>query len=74
MSTPPPLPAHERPAPFWPVVVTLVAVTLGAYLLLGGLALAERASGRWALALVPAALLCFAVAGAEVRGFMRRRG
>ncbi len=73
MSTPSPLPAPERPAPLGPVLVTLAAVVLGAYLLLGGLALAERAHGRWGLALVPVALACFAVAAVEVRGLLHRR-
>jgi hypothetical protein len=73
MSTPPPLPVHERPAPLGPILVAITAVTLGAYLLLGGLALAERASGRWGLALLPLVLVCFAVAGLAVRSLVRRR-
>ncbi|HET7566841.1 MAG TPA: hypothetical protein VFJ91_02545 [Gaiellaceae bacterium] len=63
----------ERPAPLRPVLVTIAAVTLGAYLLLGCLALAERAHGRWGLGLIPLVAACFAVAGWEVRGFLRSR-
>jgi hypothetical protein len=64
----------ERPAPLWPVLVTLVAVTLGAYVLLGALALAERAHGRWALGLLPVAGACFVLAGYEAVRFLRRSG
>ena len=63
----------ERPAPVRPVLVAITAVAFGAYLLLGGLALAERAHGRWGLALVPLAVACFAIAGLEARALLRRR-
>ncbi|HKI92081.1 MAG TPA: hypothetical protein VJ986_07250 [Gaiellaceae bacterium] len=64
---------HERPTPVRPVLVMVGAVTLGAYLLLGGLALADRAHGRWGLALVPLAVVCFALAGWEAYALLRRR-
>jgi hypothetical protein len=64
---------HERPAPVRPVLLAIAAVALGAYLLLGGLALAERAHGRWGLALVPLAVVCFVVAGLEARALLRRQ-
>jgi hypothetical protein len=73
MSTPSPLSPHERPAPVGPVLLVLASITLGAYLLLGGLALAERAHGRWGLALLPLAVACFALAGVEVRRLLPRR-
>jgi len=71
-SLPSPSP-HERPAPVRPVLLAIVAVTLGAYLLLGSLALADRAHGRWGLGLLPLVVVCFAVAGYEVRALLRRR-
>lgn len=61
----------EHPAPVRPVLVTIASVTLGAYVLFGALALAERAHGRWGLGLVPVAVACFAVAAREVLGFLR---
>ena len=74
MSSQTPFPAHEPTAPVRPVLVAIAAVTLGAYLLFGGLALAERSSGRWGLALLPFALASFVLAAVEVRSLMRRRG
>lgn len=65
-------PEHERPTPVVPVLVSIVAVTLGSYVLLGALALAERAHGRWGLGLVPLAVVCFAVAAVEARALYRR--
>jgi hypothetical protein len=63
----------ERPAPVRPVLVTIVAVTLGAYLLLGSLALAERAHGRWGLWLLPLVVASFAAAGRQAFELARRR-
>lgn len=73
MSTLPTPSHHEQPAPVRPVLVTIAAVTLGAYVLFGSLALAERAHGRWGLWLLPLAVASFALAGVEVRTFFRRR-
>ena len=72
MSTMPTPSPHEQPAPVRPVLVTIASVTLGAYLLFGSLALAERAHGRWGLALLPLVVASFALAGVEVRSFLRR--
>lgn len=73
MSMPSTLSPLERPTPVRPVLVAIGAVTLGAYLLLGGLALADRAHGRWGLVLVPFAVACFAVAALEAARLLRRR-
>ena len=73
MSSVPTRSPHEAPAPVRPVLVTIASVTLGAYLLFGGLALAERAHGRWGLALVPLAVAAFALAAVEAHGLLRRR-
>jgi len=73
MSAPATLSPLERPTPVRPVLVMLGGVTLGAYLLLGGLALADRAHGRWGLVLVPLAVACFALAAREAYVLSRRR-
>ena len=57
----------EPPIPMGPVLAALAAVMTGAYLLLAALALAERAHGRWGLALLPLVLAAFAAAAYEAR-------
>ncbi len=67
-----PSPSHEPPAPLRPVLLGVGAVVLGTYVVLIALALADGEDGRWALALLPVAAACFALAGGEVRRLLRR--
>ncbi len=73
MSTLPERDLHEPPTSLRPVLLGIAAVSLGTYVVLTALALADRSHGRWALALLPLAAVCFAVAGAEAARLLRRR-
>ncbi len=70
VSTVTPIPL-EAPVPVRPGIGAILAVGLGTYLLLFALAIAENR--LWTLALVPAAVVCFALAGRELYALFGRR-
>jgi len=61
----------ERPPALAPFLAAIALVSLGAYVLLASLALAERPHARWGLVLLPVVVLVFVAAAREARSLRR---